>query len=885
MKRSAKPYPPNLFLRFFRWYCHPDLLYHIEGDLMELYHERHDTSGKRKADIKFIVDVLLLFRPGIIKPSSSYHNLNHYAMIKSYLKIGIRNLLKYKGYSFINIGGLATGMAVAIIIGLWVYDELSFNHYHTNYPRIAQVIKGGVFQGKHFIGQDYLPYPLIEELQSTYGANFKHVVPTSGPGGFGAVLSAGDKKLSRTGMYIGEAAPEMFTWRMKYGTWSGLNDLHSVMVSESTAQAFFGNDDPLGKPLKVNGTTDVVVTGVYEDFPKNSAFHGINFFEPWKFRLKREDWIAKQGWENHFLMIYVEIQPNISMERASANIFNAEMNAIKNIDYLKEEMQYKPEVHLLPMDKWHLYSNFKEGVLQNGPVQIVWFMGAIGIFVLLLACINFMNLSTARSEKRAKEVGIRKTIGSVRRQLIGQFFSESFLVVILSFIVALVIVGASLPWFNQLAGKAMTMPWHLAGFWLTALGFILITGLLAGSYPALYLSSFNPVHILKGTFRLRNTASIPRKVLVTLQFTVSVILMICTGVIYHQIMFVKDRPVGYSREGLISMWKKSDEYNKQANVLRTELKATGAVIEVAEAGGEVTGIWSNNGGFTWKGKDPNKQEDGFATLNITPEFGKTVGWQFIDGRDFLTTMAGDSSAMVINESAAKEMGLENPVGEVIHWANRPWGVDKDFTIIGVIKDMVMESPFEPTRPSVYFTFGYKGVLLLRLNPAMSTSEAIAKIEPVFTKVIPDLPFEYNFVDQSYAAKFRAEERIGKLAAVFACLAIFISCLGLFGLASFVAEQRTKEIGIRKVLGASVANLWGMLSKEFVGLVVLACLIAIPIAYYILDEWLKEYAYRTAISGWILTTAGLGALAITLLTVSYQSIRAALANPVKSLRSE
>ncbi|HEY8934057.1 MAG TPA: ABC transporter permease [Cyclobacteriaceae bacterium] len=866
---------------FFRWFCHPKLKKYIEGDLMELYDERLKTSGKGKADLKFIIDVILLFRPGIIRPEGN-RNLNQYSMFKSYFKIGWRNLLKTKGYSMINIGGLALGMGVAIVIALWVYDELSFNKYHENYNRIAKVMKAGFFQGRHYSGQTTLPYPFIDELKTNYSANFKHIVPYFG--NESAVLATPEKALSRSGIYIGEEGPEMFSCKMVYGNWSGLKDLHSIMISESTAKALFGDEDPLHKVIKISSSDDATITGVYEDFPKNTELYGVDFFQPWNFFITNSTWVKEQGWSNHFLHIYAEINPNTTFEKVDANIKDLEVKAIKDLAYMKDELKYNYEVLLLPMSDWHLHANFKEGVLQNGPIQFVWFIGSIGVFVLLLACINFMNLSTARSEKRAKEVGIRKTVGSIRSQLIGQFLSESFLVVILAFIIAIAFVGVSLPWFNVLSGKTMTLPWNQNWFWISSIIFLFTTGLLAGSYPALYLSSFKPVSVLKGTFRAGRFASTPRRVLVVLQFTVSVMLIICTGVIYNQLMYVKDRPVGYERDGLILIPKKSAAFSDKGDVLRAELKSTSAVSEIAESGGTLSGTWSSNGGFTWRGKDP-KKDDSFGTLGVTHEFGKTVGWQFIEGRDFSKEIASDSAGIVINESAAKYMGLKKAAGEIVHWKNGPWNVDQDFVILGVIKDMVMDSPFEPVQPTVYLTIGWKGWMLLRITPGVAVSEALPKIEKVYTSVIPDIPFDFKFADVQYAAKFETEERIGKLAAVFATLAIIISCLGLFGLASFVAEQRTKEIGIRKILGASIINLWRMLSREFVILVLLSCVIAAPIAYYILNKGIQQYEYRTDISWWIFVLTAAGALAITLLTVSFQSIKAALANPVKSLRSE
>ncbi len=874
--------PPKLPLKFFQWYCHPKLRDSIEGDLMELYEERIIEKGKRKADLRFMIDVLLLFRRGIIKPTREQQNLNTFGMYKSYFKIGWRNLLKNKGYSIINIGGLALGMGVAMVIGLWVYDELSFNTYYQNYPRVAQVMKGGQFEGKHYVGQKSLPFPLIDQLKNNYGSNFKHIVPASWRSD--GVLSINDKKISKVGMFIGEEAPEMLTFNMIHGTWKGLKDMNSIMISQSTSEALFGNADPINQIIKINSEKEATVTGVYEDFPKNTEFFGIQYFRPWEFLVNDGAWMRQQGWDNHFLQIYAEIQPHATFESTTANIIDAEVKAIKDLAYMKDELKYNYEILLLPMSDWHLRAEFKEGVLQSGPVQLVWFIGSIGAFVLLLACINFMNLSTARSEKRAKEVGIRKAIGSIRRQLVGQFLSESFLVVVFAFVIAIAFVFASLPLFNDLSGKEMSMPWSQLWFWISSFAFLLITGLLAGSYPALYLSSFKPVSVLKGVFRAGRFASVPRRILVVVQFTVSVILIICTGVIYNQLVFVKNRPVGYEREGLLMIPKKSDVFNKKADALRTELKASGAVTEIGESGGMITSVWSNNGGFTHNGRDLDHNR-GYGTLTVSHDFGKTVGWQFIDGRDFSKDIASDSSGFVINEAAAKFMEIKNPVGETIHWKNGPWHMDKDFVILGVIKDMIMESPFEPVKPVIYFTMGGNGWLMLRVTPGMPLQEALPKIEKVFNNVIPDIPFDYKFANAEFAAKFSTEDRISKLAAVFAVLAIVISCLGLFGLASFVAEQRTKEIGVRKVLGASVANLWQMLSKEFVILVILSCIIAAPLSYYILYNGIERYEYKTDMGWWIFAAATLGALAITLLTVSYQSIKAALANPVKSLRTE
>jgi len=632
----------------------------------------------------------------------------------------------------------------------------------------------------------------------------------------------------------------------------------------------------MNKLIKMDGKTEIKVAGVYEDLPYNSAFADVSYIMPWALKLATNPWMKQMQnpWGNNSFIVYVQIADNTDMAKVSAKIKLAKFNKVT-----KEEQRYKPELFLHPMDKWHLYSDFKNGINTGGRIQFVWLFGIIGIFVLLLACINFMNLSTARSEKRAKEVGIRKAVGSLRSQLISQFYSESLVVAILSFAFALVLVQLALPLFNEVADKKMTILWTSPIFWLMGIGFSIITGLIAGSYPALYLSSFNPVKVLKGTFKAGRLAAVPRKVLVVMQFVVSVVLVIGTIVVFNQIQYAKDRPIGYDRGGLLSVQLLSSGIHEHFDAIKTELKNNGAVVEMAESYGPLTNNWQTNGGFDWKGKDPALAVD-FPNSSVTYDFGKTVGWQFVDGRDFSRDFATDSSAFIINESAAKYMGLKHPVGEIIKWDGQ------SMKVVGVIKDVITESPYAPVRPTLYYmNTDNVNFEIFKINPAASRREALAKIESVFKRYSPLQPFNYTFANDEYNKKFGNEERIGKLASFFAVLAIFISCLGLFGMAMFMAEQRIKEIGVRKVLGASVFNLWGLLSKDFVTLVVISLLIAIPVAYYSMSQWLLGYEYRAGMPWWIFAGAGAGALIITLITVSWQSIKAAMMNPVRSLKTE
>jgi len=793
-------------------------------------------------------------------------------MIKNYLKIAWRNLIKNKASSLINIGGLAVGMAVGMLIGLWIWDELSFDKNFKNYNRITQVLQNNTMNGEIGTGHN-VPWPMGDELRKSFGSDFKYV--TMATYNNGHILTHADKKLTKNGTYFEPSALEMLSIQMVKGNKNALHDPSSILLSESTAKAYFGNADPMDKVMTVDNNQVVKVTGVYKDLPENSSFSGLDFISPWELfsnsaGLKKE----ADTWRCNCYFTYAQVADNVDINNVSGKIRDIKKDKVNKI-----ELKQKNQVFLNPMKNWHLYSDFKNGVIVGGRIQYVWLFGTIGVFVLLLACINFMNLSTARSEKRAKEVGIRKAIGSLRSQLIYQFLSESLLVVAFAFIFAIILAQLSLPFFNEVAGKKIAIPWSSPLFWLAGVSFSLVTGLISGSYPALYLSSFQPVKVLKGTFRVGRLAAIPRKVLVVVQFTVSVVLIIGTIIVFRQIQFAKNRPVGYSRAGLITLPMVTGDIHKQFAAVKDELEQSGAIISIAEAGSPTTGNYSSNSGFDWKGKDPGQAVE-FPNIDISPDYGKTIAWQFTAGRDLSATYLTDSLAFVINESAAKFMGLKNPVGETLKWD----GVS--YHIIGVVKDMISESPYFPVRPTLFHLLkGGGDYVILRINPKISTSEALGKIEKVYKTYNPAQPFEYQFVDEEYAKKFGDEERIGKLASSFASLAIFISCLGLFGMASFVAEQRVKEIGVRKVLGASVFNLWGMLSKDFVVLIFISLLIASPIAYYFMHNWLQNYQYRSDVAWWIFAVTGVGAMTITLLTISYQSIKAALANPVKSLRSE
>ncbi len=797
-------------------------------------------------------------------------------MIKNYLKVAWRNLIRNKAHTFINVTGLSVGMAVAMLIGLWIWDELSYDHYFKNHDNIVQVMQHQTLNGK-VLTQNSIPMPLGHKLRRDYKNDFKYVVLSTWT--YDHIVANGEKKLTQQGNFMQPEAPDLFELNMIKGSRKGLADPSSILLSASLAKSLFGDADPINKVIKLDNKNDLKVTGIYQDLPKNTSFNDMAFIAPWDLYMTTMAYLKNNinEWGNNSWQIFARVKPNADINAINAHIKNIKLEGLK-LTGDKLGVSFKPALFLHPMNKWHLYSEFKDGENTGGAIQFVWMFGIIGAFVLLLACINFMNLSTARSEKRAKEVGIRKTVGSLRSQLIGQFFGESLMVTAFAFLFSLILLILALPWFNLVAGKAMTVPWGNPVFWLLGIAFSLFTGLVAGSYPAFYLSSFQPVKVLKGTFRAGRLASLPRKVLVVLQFTVSVTLIIGTIIVFRQVQFTKNRPVGYERTGLIQMNMKTEDIHKNFNAVRNDLIQSGAIIEMAESGSPLTGVYSNSSGFTWRDKNPSLQPD-FGTIAITPEFGKTAQWKLIDGRNLSREYLSDSSAMVANESAVKFMNLKHPVGEILKWY-------KDFKIVGVVKDMVMSSPYEPIKPTVFFMLDHGGdVIDIRVNPKMNMHDALAKIQTTFRQYDPGSPFDYKFTDTEYANKFANEERIGKLAGSFTILAIFISCLGLFGMASFMAEQRTKEIGVRKVLGASVFGLWRLLSTDFVLLVFIALLIATPAAYYFMQGWLKSYTYRAEMSWWIFAATGAGAIIITLLTVSFQSVKAALMNPVKSLKTE
>ena len=866
---SRNHIPPQRAEKLLQWFLRDELAEEVLGDLEEKFYMVLEQKSPIQAKLNYWYQVFNYLRPFAIK-NNYFQSLINYPMYRHNFLISWRTLKKNKGFSLINIGGLALGMTVAILLGLWVWNELSYNRWHKHYDHIGRVMQNQEFNGEINTWADQ-PKQIGPELRETYGSHFEHVSMASWI--YDHTLTYDGENLTKEGIFMEESAPEMLTLDMLEGDRKGLTDPYSILLSASTARAIFGTENPVGKILKLDYKEDVRVSGVYEDIPHNSTFGRVAFFCSWELFLKGIK--PDIHWGNNWFQAFAQIREGESFAEVSVAIKDAKLNRIE-----ADHAKYNPQIFLHPMSQWHLYDRFEGGVVVGGKIKYVWLFGMIGLFVLILACINFMNLSTARSEKRSREVGVRKAIGSTRRQLMGQFFSESVLVALFALMLATVLAQAFLPTFNEIADKEIQLFWSNPWFWAILLGFSLFTGILAGFYPALYLSSFQPVKVLKGSLNAGRFSALPRKVLVVVQFTVSVSLIICTLIVFQQIQHARNRPLGYDQKQLMTVQLQDPSFRQSFDAFRNDLLQTGLIEEVGRSTSDITQTWTTNSGLSWKGKDPEMQDE-FVTVGITFEFGQAIGWNIKDGRDFNRAFTTDTMGFIINEAAADYMGLENPVGEQMQW-----GPDETYTIIGVVENMVTQSPYGKTKQMIFYPDFYRAMRAsIKLRPEIAVENALAEIETIYKKYDAIHDFNFHFTDQAYARKFGDEERIGKLAGLFTMLAILISCLGLFGLASYMAEQRSKEISIRKVLGASVMSLWKLLSKDFVLLVLIASLISIPLAYHFGSNWLQDFDYHTSLSWWIFAGALIAALAITLMTVSYQAIKVAHTNPAERLRSE
>ncbi|MGN6293165.1 MAG: ABC transporter permease [Chitinophagaceae bacterium] len=787
-------------------------------------------------------------------------------MLKNFFKVAWRNMLRSKGFTLINITGLIVGMASAILILLWIQNEVSYDQFHEKKDRIYEAWNRASFSGE-LNCWNTTPKVLARTLEKDlpeveaavrvdWGSNF--------------LFSIGDKRITVQGSMVDSNFLQVFSFPLLKGDPAQvLKDMHSIVLTEKLAKKLYGNEDPMGKVIKIDNKENFTVTGILKDLPNNTRF-SFEYLMPWSYlRFTGED---DQYWGNNSTRTYVLLKPHASLASV-----NAKLKVFKP-KYDPEDPKW--EMFVYPLSRWHLYSNFTNGKEDgSGRITFVRLFAIVAAFILLIACINFMNLGTARSEKRAKEVGIRKVVGARKYSLVTQFIGESILLALIAGLFAIAVVQLSLSGFNHLTDKQLYIPYTSASFWLCGLAFVVFTGFLAGSYPAFFLSSFQPVKVLKGAFKKSQSPVTPRKILVVLQFTFAIILIICTIIVKQQIDYAQSRQTGYNKNNLVYHHFTGD-VEKNYQLIKNELLTQGIATSVTKTSAPITQSWSDGWGQEWEGKDPNDKTD-FFRYNEDEGLGKTAGLQFIQGRDFdLRQFPTDSTGLIINESALKVMKFKDPIGKIVKDNGTEWH------IVGVIKDFILTSPYTPTKPMLIAgAKAWFNVIMIRMNEERPTAQLLQQAEKIFKKYNPEYPFAYKFVDEEYANKFKGEQRVGTLAALFSGLTIFISCLGLLGLAIYMAEARIKEIGVRKVLGASVGGLIALLSKDFLKLVGIAFLIATPIAWWAMYKWLSDYPYRVPIQWWVFAGAGFLSMFIALATVSYQAVRAALSNPVESLRTE
>jgi ABC-type antimicrobial peptide transport system permease subunit len=762
-------------------------------------------------------------------------------MIKNYFKIAWRSLINNKLYSAINIGGLGIGMAVSFMLLLYVYNEFTFDAFHQNKDRIYKVMRNQPANGEINTG-DATPMQVAGALLKDY-PEVEAAARTNE--GYDQLFNYNNKPLKFNLMSADPSFLNIFTLDFVKGNKTdAFKDPSSVLMTESAVKALFGDKNPIGQTVKLNGSQLVKVTAVIKDLPQNSSFK-FKALIPWSLYENMQAWVKTSSWGNYSFSTYAMLKPSVNVAALNSKI----KGLIGHNDPRNKENQ----LFLYLFKNYHLHSEFKNGVNTGGSIEYVRLFLFLAIGILLIACINFMNLSTARSERRSREVGIRKVVGARRIAIIQQFLGESVLTALLAFLVGMITMTLLLPYFNEIINKQLTIPYHTYWAWIIAIGVTLVTGLLAGSYPALFLSSFKPVKVLKGYNSGGKKTLHSRQILVVVQFVFATCLILSSILIYKQISYIKNRPVGYTQNGLLELGLEGNMYKEFENFRRDAI-SSGAIVDGAATSMSIANANSSSWGIKWPGQLPGEDKIPIDQIAVSYHFTSTYGLTVLQGRDFAEDRLSDTLSLMLNEAAVKMMRLKAPLGQIVQWQG------KDCTVIGVVKNFVWASPYEPVKPAIIgFDKGWAGQI--------------------------EYPFQYKFVDERFNGKFKTEKLLGTLSSSFTILAIVISCLGLFGLASFSAEQRKKEISIRKVLGASISSLWFNLSKEFLQLVIISFLIGAAISWYYMNRWLAQYTYRTDVSWWVfIATMGVSIM-VCLVTVSWQAIKAALSNPAKNLKNE
>jgi len=867
--KERKPHPPRWLDKLVEHFCAPHLLEQVMGDLHERYYRRVERHGEANARRTYWKEVLAYMRPSVFKRKTFYRTKPFSPdMFANYFKIAFRNLLRKKIYSGINILGLSIGLACSFFILLWVLDETSYDKFHTNGHQIFQA-------WRHFTtgGQTYtmtsLPRGIADEMAAEFPEVEETVITFLDQQ---VVVTSGDNNFRETGGYVGATFFRIFSFPFIQGNpETALQGMTSAVVSERTARKIFGDDweHALGRSITVDHKKEFTITGVVRDVPENSSLQ-FDILLPIEEFFSHDKRLA--GWYYMAYGIYAKLQEGISLEG-----FNNKVGDIFN----RHAEENDHQIFLQPFEDVYLHSFYRDGKLAGGRIEYVRIFSAVAIFILLIACINFMNLATARSSQRAREIGVRKVIGAQQKSLMTQFISESVAMALIAFLFALVLVVTLLPAFNYLTGKHFT-PGELNGsFILSIISIALMVGVVSGSYPALYLSSFKPVAVLRGTFRQRSGIVVfLRKGLVVFQFALSLLLIVSTVVVYLQLNYLRTKNLGLDRDNLLFVAREGALVNRYDAVAKELLMQPG-IADVTASGQNPLEVGNNTLSVGWEGKDPNNTQL-FYIINTHYDFAKTMKMELVAGRDFSNAFA-DSMAYLVNEETAKMIGGHDSYRDVVGKTLNVYG--DEGPIVGVVKNFSMNSLYSPIEPVVIrFHLQWASSLYVRTKPG-ETQQALESLKTVYQKFNPGYPLNYTFVDQQFEQRYRSEQVTGKLVNIFAVIALFISCLGLFGLTSFTVEQRTKELGVRRVLGASVAGIVVMLSKDFLKLVFIGFVIATPITWYLTNQWLQNFADRIEIGAGVFLLAGSAAILIALATVSWQSIKAAIANPVDCLRNE
>ncbi|MFT3946014.1 MAG: ABC transporter permease [Agriterribacter sp.] len=792
-------------------------------------------------------------------------------MIRNYLKIAWRNLVRNKAFSAINIIGLALGLTCSMLIFLWVHDEKSIDDFHENGDRLFQAYERNFYDDK--VDAGYATQGLLaDELKRNipeiaYTSGFEYVAP---PGTLNTIEANG-KIIKMQGFYAGTDFFSMFSFPLLQGkAQSSLQSPNSIAISRKMAEQFFGSvANAVTKTMLIDAKAEYTISAVFENIPSNSSLQ-FDFLLPWQEFIKQNKWV--NNWGNTSPATYVQLKDGVDTKKVEAKIKDFIYN------YTAKDKSFTVELAMQPFNQKYLHSNFKNGYIDGGRIEYVQLFTIIAIFILIIACINFMNLATARSGKRAKEIGLRKVIGAMRWSLVWQFLGEALLITFFSIITALFVVVLILPLFNNLTGKQLALPLANPVFWLSMSGLLLGTGLIAGSYPALFLSSLNPLKVLKGKLKFGWAPVFFRQGLVVFQFSLSILLIVGMIVIYRQMDYIQNKNLGYDRENLLYIPIEGNLAGRYPG-FKEEAQRLPGILSISKMRNSPTVIEHHNTSISWPGKAPDLTVS-FADAVVGYDFINTLKLSLKEGRDFSRAFGMDSINFILNETAVQKIGFKNPIGQTVSWGNHAG------KIIGVLKDFhfnSMHQAIEPLILRVDENWSW-GTILVRTKPG-ETRKAIAGLEKLCKTINPQFPFTYQFSDLEFEKLYRGEQVVSKLSGIFAFLAIFISCLGLFGLAAFAAEQRTKEISVRKVLGASVSNIITLLVSNFLKPVGMALMIAFPLAWYIMQKWLTDFQYKINIGADVFILAGILTFMIAIFTVAFQSIKAALANPAKNLRAE